>query len=513
MHHKVFLRFCTADKAVAETLRENLEKRGFQVWAPPIDMSSAIRWNEQIAEAIDEAEVALLVFSSRLGLSPQLERELRRARANGARLVIVSVEDAPLPNGFRDLVEDRDWLAAWEPPFEAHLDRIAEAIGPVAAPVDAAERSGEHLEEIHEEISLLDPPDFSARKIIGGGSVNRPKSIRRAIVIGAGGAVFLSILALLYAAFAHFTSPPSSPAARAVTGPSEERLVEQQSGAVAPPARPASQDREAPRLETSSQLEQQATDTNRDQSKQVDVAADPLPRLASQIEAERSVDALSSSSSPSQSITECDKLAASPDDPDRLADVASVEFSRIDPDRAIAACSAAASSYPNERRIAFQLGRAFYAAKRYDEARRVLERAAEAGSASAANSLGIIYLNGMGLPKKDEAKAAAYYDFAARAGDVRAMRNLAKMRVLGIGVPRDGAKGMELYRRAAAGGSVVAKYELGLMYLEGKVAPRDPAKAKKLLEEAAKSGSAAARAALQKNAPAKSLSRSPSPMN
>ena len=241
----------------------------------------------------------------------------------------------------------------------------------------------------------------------------------------------------------------------------------------------------------------------------MDVAADPLPRLASQIEAERSVDALWSSSS--QSITECDKLAASPDDPDRLADVASVEFSRIDPDRAIAACSAAASSYPNERRIAFQLGRAFYAAKRYDEARRVLERAAEAGSASAANSLGIIYLNGMGLPKKDEAKAAAYYDFAARAGDVRAMRNLAKMRVLGIGVPRDGAKAMELYRRAAAGGSVVAKYELGLMYLEGKVAPRDPAKAKKLLEEAAKSGSAAARAALQKNAPAKSPS--PSPMN
>jgi TPR repeat protein len=53
------------------------------------------------------------------------------------------------------------------------------------------------------------------------------------------------------------------------------------------------------------------------------------------------------------------------------------------------------------------------------------------------------------------------------------------------------------------------------MYLEGKVAPRDPAKAKKLLEEAAKSGSAAARAALQKNAPAKSPipSPSPSPMN
>jgi TPR repeat protein len=72
---------------------------------------------------------------------------------------------------------------------------------------------------------------------------------------------------------------------------------------------------------------------------------------------------------------------------------------------------------------------------------------------------------------------------------------------------------MELYRRAAAGGSVVAKYELGLMYLEGKVAPRDPAKAKKLLEEAAKSGSAAARAALQKNAPAKSPILSPSPMN
>jgi TPR repeat protein len=502
MRQKVFLRFCTADKAVAETLRENLEKRGFQVWAPQIDTSSAIRWNEQIAKAIDEAEVALLVFSSRLGLSPQLERELRRACANGARLVIVSVEEAPLPNGLRDLVKDRDWLAAWDPPFEAHLDRIAEAVAPVAAPVDAAKWSGEHLEEIHEEIYLLDPPDVSARKTGGEDSVNGPKSIWRAIDIGAAGVALLLIFALLYAALAHFTSSPSSPAPSAVTGPSAERLVRQQSGDVLSPTRPASQDGEAPRLETSSRLEQQARDMNPDQSKQADATADPSPRrLASQIEAGRSVDAPAPSSS--QSIKECDKLAASPEDPDRATDFAGVEFSSIDPDRAIAACSAAASSYPNERRIAFQLGRALYAARRYDEARRVLEGAAQAGSVSAANSLGIIYLNGTGLLKKDEAKAATYYDFAARAGDVRAMTNLAKMRVLGIGVPRDGAKGMELYRRAAAGGSVAAKYELGLMYLEGKVAPRDPAKAKKLLEEAARSGSAAARAALQKNAPAK----------
>ena len=79
-------------------------------------------------------------------------------------------------------------------------------------------------------------------------------------------------------------------------------------------------------------------------------------------------------------------------------------FHALDPDRAIAACSAAASSYPNERRIAFQLGRAFYAAKRYDEARRVLEKAVEAGSTSGANSLGLSISTGWACRKRMRSK-------------------------------------------------------------------------------------------------------------
>ena len=189
-------------------------------------------------------------------------------------------------------------------------------------------------------------------------------------------------------------------------------------------------------------------------------------------------------------ITGCDRLAASPDDLDRISGVNGITSSKnINVDAAVSACQQATTMYPSERRLAFQLGRALYAAKRYKESIAALARAEAAGSASAANTLGIMYLNGLGIEKKDEHRAALYYEKAARAGVASAMCNLAKLYLLGVGVRKDARKAAALLKHAAESGSPEAKYDLGMLYLAGDGVAKNKDEAQKFFRQAAKAGS------------------------
>ena len=60
-------------------------------------------------------------------------------------------------------------------------------------------------------------------------------------------------------------------------------------------------------------------------------------------------------------ITDCDQLAAHPNDPQRKVD--GIPLSEIDPNKAVPACETAVRQYPNDARLSYQLGRAYFARK------------------------------------------------------------------------------------------------------------------------------------------------------
>ena len=74
-------------------------------------------------------------------------------------------------------------------------------------------------------------------------------------------------------------------------------------------------------------------------------------------------------------VDECDVLAAHPADPERLAD--GVADGALVPRLAVKACEAAVKQNPNELRFAYQLGRAYLAANRKDNAAEQFKRAAD----------------------------------------------------------------------------------------------------------------------------------------
>jgi TPR repeat protein len=184
----------------------------------------------------------------------------------------------------------------------------------------------------------------------------------------------------------------------------------------------------------------------------------------------------------------CDRLAADPTDPDKPKDVKGAgEIAPADILTAIKFCKVASTK---SRRALYQLGRAYAANRQLPEAIGVYRKAADKGSTSAMVELGVLLATGSGVPK-DEAQARKLFERAAEAGNPRGVSNLAALSNSG-GAPSDPAQARAMLARAAETNSAEAQFQLGLMVAEGVGGPKDDVAARALFEKAAAQGHAGA---------------------
>lgn len=123
------------------------------------------------------------------------------------------------------------------------------------------------------------------------------------------------------------------------------------------------------------------------------------------------------------------------------------------------------------------------------EALRLIQRAADAGSAEGAHRLALIYADGLAGVARDEAKAAVLFEKAAVTGHVRAQINLGILYLSGRGVPRDLAQARAWLEKAAASDDPQALYTLGRALSESMgQAAADPVRAADLYRRAAEKG-------------------------
>ena len=176
----------------------------------------------------------------------------------------------------------------------------------------------------------------------------------------------------------------------------------------------------------------------------------------------------------------CDRLAADPADPDKPADIKGTPaVAPADVAIAIKYCRTAGNS---SRRALYELGRAYAANQQMPEAIATWRKAADKGSTSAMVELGVLYGTGAGVPK-DEDQARKLFERAAQAGNPRGISNLAALSGAG-GAPSDPAKARELLGKAAET-NPEAQYQLGLMLANGTGGAQDDNGARSLFEKAA----------------------------
>lgn len=153
----------------------------------------------------------------------------------------------------------------------------------------------------------------------------------------------------------------------------------------------------------------------------------------------------------------CDLYAASEYDTQRKS--VGVPFDKIDFRLAVPACEAAVRQFPDDSRLNYQLGRAYQKAGNFAAAINQYRKAAEQGSALAQNNIGVMYQNGLGVPK-DFGQAVALYRKAAEKGLAPAQSALGFMYENGLGVPKDLNEAVTWYRKAADQGFALAQNKL-----------------------------------------------------
>jgi uncharacterized protein len=177
----------------------------------------------------------------------------------------------------------------------------------------------------------------------------------------------------------------------------------------------------------------------------------------------------------------CDRVAADPADPDRPKDIAGVPaIAPSDIAIAIKYCKVAAGS---SRRAMYELGRAYAANQQMPEAMAAWRKAADKGSTSAMVELGVMYGNGTGVAKDPE-QARKLFERAAQAGNPRGVTNLAAISGSGAAAA-DPVQARAMLAKAANANSAEAEFQLGMMMADGSGGAKDETGARAQFEKAA----------------------------
>ncbi len=127
MAHDVMISHSHEDKPAADAACAALEARGIRCWIAPRDINPGQDWATSILQAIQDARIMLLVFSRHANQSPQVNREVERAVHSGKTLLPLRIEDVLPEAALEYFLGTPHWLDAITKPFEAHLEKLADA--------------------------------------------------------------------------------------------------------------------------------------------------------------------------------------------------------------------------------------------------------------------------------------------------------------------------------------------------------------------------------------------------
>jgi len=126
--HDVFISYSSADKKIADATCANLESKGIRCWIAPRDVIPGKNYQGEIIDAIDNAHIMVLIFSSNSNTSPYIIRELTEAVEKGVIIIPLRIEDVVPSKEMKFLINVPHWLDAMTPPLERHLEKLAQTI-------------------------------------------------------------------------------------------------------------------------------------------------------------------------------------------------------------------------------------------------------------------------------------------------------------------------------------------------------------------------------------------------
>jgi phosphate/phosphite/phosphonate ABC transporter binding protein len=128
MAHDVFISYSSRDKAVADSIVAALELNNVRCWYAPRDIKPGADWGEEIARAVSESRVFLIIFSKYANGSQRVLDELNLAISKELVIIPFRIEKLE-PSGAMLLhLSTRHWLDAFVPSWEKHIDELVNSV-------------------------------------------------------------------------------------------------------------------------------------------------------------------------------------------------------------------------------------------------------------------------------------------------------------------------------------------------------------------------------------------------
>lgn len=135
MAYDVFISHSAKDKIIADAVCATLESEGIRCWIAPRDVMPGMEWGRSIIEAIEQAKIMVLVFTTNANTSPQIRREVERAVNHDVVILPFRIENILPDKSLEYFIGNVHWLDALTPPLEKHIDRLVGTVRALLAQI------------------------------------------------------------------------------------------------------------------------------------------------------------------------------------------------------------------------------------------------------------------------------------------------------------------------------------------------------------------------------------------
>jgi hypothetical protein len=126
--HDVFICHSAKDRAAVDAIAAALTRANVTSWIASNDIEAGASWGEAIIEAINGAKLMLVLVTPNSNSSRQVEKEVERADNKGIAIVPVRLQEITPSAALEYFLSARQWIDAFPPPIERHLENIVRRI-------------------------------------------------------------------------------------------------------------------------------------------------------------------------------------------------------------------------------------------------------------------------------------------------------------------------------------------------------------------------------------------------
>jgi hypothetical protein len=128
MSHDVFISHSSLDKLAADAICHGLEGKGIRCWIAPRDQIAGQPYGEQITEAIEAADVMVLVFSDNVNRSQAVLNEINIAAGADVTIVPFRIAGVEFNPELHFYLGRMHWLDAFPLPIDTYIDTLASTV-------------------------------------------------------------------------------------------------------------------------------------------------------------------------------------------------------------------------------------------------------------------------------------------------------------------------------------------------------------------------------------------------